>query len=53
MQAKITKDGLLEITSETHLEAYALRKWSKDNLEDSSSLLNTDLIRVKFGKLTS
>jgi hypothetical protein len=31
MIAKITKDGMLIIESETELEAYALKHWMKEN----------------------
>ena len=32
MIAKIKKDGMLWIVAENELEAYALRKWSDENL---------------------
>jgi hypothetical protein len=31
MKAKITKDGLLIIESETDIESYALKHWIKEN----------------------
>lgn len=32
MITKIDQDGYMSIKAETHLEAYALRKWSEDNI---------------------
>jgi hypothetical protein len=31
MKTEINKDGLMTIKAETELEAYALKKWTKEN----------------------
>lgn len=41
MKATVTASGTLEITSETPLEAYALRKWSEDSTAEMPNMTKT------------
>jgi len=38
MKAEIDRDGQLTISAETGLEAYALMKWSDDQIKDGMQL---------------
>jgi hypothetical protein len=35
----INRDGLMKIKAESHLEAYALKKWCEDNCSQSDNIL--------------
>ena len=45
MKAQIDIDGILTISAETELEGYALKEWSKENINenDSNIIVSWDL----------
>lgn len=52
MKAEIRRDGTLKITAETELEAYALMKWSDENIKAGMNLPGL-LVDCSLEKLTS
>jgi len=44
MKVEIKKDGILNISAETELEAYALEKWCDDNIDYNKMSIKKILI---------
>lgn len=50
MKALLKRNGMLEVTPETEVEAYALDRWSKENFEEGVSsnilILHSELFEL-------